>query len=90
MKKETVTQSQNDSILAHLRSGGTLSQVDAYHAFGCTRLSARIYDLRKRMDNEGNKEAIDSVSISFTARSGKSGRYCRYYLKNLPALNGTK
>ena len=81
MKKETVTQSQNDSILAHLRSGGTLSQVDAYHAFGCTRLSARIYDLRKRLENEGDNEAIDSVYISFTARSGKKGQYCRYYLK---------
>lgn len=77
--------SQNASILAHLRTGNTVTQTEAYNAFGCTRLSARIYDLRKRLESEGEKEAIDSVSISFTARSGKKGRYCRYYLKRLVA-----
>ncbi len=75
--------SQNTAILAHLRTGNTVTQTEAYHAFGCTRLSARIYDLRKRLEDEGEKEAIDSVSIPFTARSGKKGRYCRYYLKRL-------
>jgi len=73
--------SQNATILEHLRSGKTVTQVEAYNAFGCTRLSARIYDLRKRLENEGDNEAIDSVYISFTARSGKKGQYCRYYLK---------
>jgi len=73
--------SQNTTILEHLRSGKTVTQIEAYNAFGCTRLSARIYDLRERLKNEGDKEAIDSVSIAFTARSGKQGRYCRYYLK---------
>jgi hypothetical protein len=77
--------SQNATILAHLRTGNTITQLEAYNAFGCTRLSARIYDLRKRLESEGDKEAIDSVSIAFTARSGKSGRYCRYYLKRLVA-----
>jgi len=77
--------SQNTAILAHFRTGSTVTQTEAYHAFGCTRLSARIYDLRKRLESEGEKEAIDSVSISFTARSGKKGRYCRYYLKRLVA-----
>lgn len=74
--------SQNTEILAHLRTGNTITQIEAYNAFGCTRLSARIYDLRRSMENEGGKESISSVSIAFTARSGKSGRYCRYYLKN--------
>lgn len=75
--------SQNTAILAHLRTGNTITQLEAYNAFGCTRLSARIFDLRKRLESEGDKEAIDSVSIAFTARSGKSGRYFRYYLKRL-------
>lgn len=77
------TDSQNTTILAHLRTGNTITQIEAYNAFGCTRLSARIFDLRKRLESEGDKEAIDSVSIAFTARSGKSGRYFRYYLKRL-------
>lgn len=84
------TDSQNTNILAHLRTGNTITQLEAYNAFGCTRLSARIFDLRKRLESEGDKEAIDSVSIAFTARSGKSGRYCRYYLKRLQAVTGTK
>lgn len=82
--------SQNATILEHLRSGNTVTQIEAYNAFGCTRLSARIFDLRKRLESEGEKEAIDSVSIAFTARSGKPGRYCRYYLKSLQAANGAK
>lgn len=77
--------SQNTTILEHLRSGNTVTQLEAYNAFGCTRLSARIYDLRKRLESEGDKEAIDSVFIAFTSRSGKQGRYCRYYLKRLQA-----
>lgn len=88
--KQTVTQSQNDSILAHLRSGKTITQIEAYKSFGCTRLSARIYDLRQTMEEAGNAESISSVSVAFTARSGKKGRYCRYYLKNLPAVASTK
>lgn len=86
----TDSHSQNTTILAHLRSGKTVTQLEAYNAFGCTRLSARIFDLRKRLESEGDKEAIDSVSIAFTARSGKSGRYFRYYLKRLQAANGAK
>lgn len=75
------TDSQNKSILSHLRTGETITQLEAYNKFGCTRLSARIYDLRKRMEADGDKECINAVSVTFTSRSGKPGRLCRYYLK---------
>jgi len=86
MKKESVTQSQNASILAHLQAGNTITQIEAYQAFGCTRLSARIYDLRKQIEESGN--SIISVHVSFKARTGKVGYYARYYFK--PALTDTK
>lgn len=55
--------------------------MDAYDLFGCTRLSARIYDLRKMMDDYATGESIESVTVAFTTRLGKPGHYCRYYLK---------
>ena len=40
-------ESQNKQILAHLRSGRSLNPLQALEHFGCFRLSARIYDLKK-------------------------------------------
>jgi len=40
-------ESQNKRIRRHLESGKTLTPLDALYAFGCWRLSGRIYDLRK-------------------------------------------
>lgn len=37
---------QNERILRHLRSGKTLTPLQALHRFGCLRLSGRIYELR--------------------------------------------
>lgn len=39
--------SQNFQILQYLKSGKSLTPVDALRLFGCFRLSARIYDLKK-------------------------------------------
>ena len=39
---------QNLQILNYLKKGKTITQVEAYHKFGCWRLSARIFDLRKQ------------------------------------------
>ena len=38
---------QTAQILAYLLNGHSISQLQAYFLFGCTRLSARIFDLRK-------------------------------------------
>tara|TARA_R100000742_G_C4176792_1_gene13244 strand:- start:36 stop:242 length:207 start_codon:yes stop_codon:yes gene_type:complete len=43
-------QTQNYQILNYLKKGKTITQVEAYHKFGCWRLSARIFDLRKKYD----------------------------------------
>ena len=43
--------SQNRAILAHLLSGKAITALEALNICGCFRLSARIYDLRRRGHN---------------------------------------
>lgn len=39
---------QNDKILEWMRTNGAITQNDARAAFGCTRLAARINDIKKK------------------------------------------
>ncbi len=39
--------SQSDAILKHLQSGKHLTPLEALQRFGCMRLGARIWDLKK-------------------------------------------
>ena len=39
--------SQSDQILNHLKSGKSITPLEALHLYGCFRLGARINDLRK-------------------------------------------
>ena len=39
---------QSDQILAHLLQGKTITPIEALDRFGCFRLGARIYDLKRR------------------------------------------
>lgn len=41
------TDSQNRAILAYLRSGHRLTQLQAIEMFGCMRLPSRIHDIEK-------------------------------------------
>lgn len=43
MKRET----QTEEIRNYLENGGELTQLDVIRLFGCLRLGARIYDLKK-------------------------------------------
>jgi hypothetical protein len=43
----TQTESQNQKVLQYMERHGTITAKDAIN-FGCFRLSARIYDLKKR------------------------------------------
>ena len=40
--------SQSKRILEYLKSGGSISPLEALRMFGCGRLGARIYDLKKQ------------------------------------------
>lgn len=38
---------QNEAILGHMLEGKSITALDALNSYGCFRLSARIYDLKK-------------------------------------------
>lgn len=42
------TKTQNEKILEWMRTKGAITQNDARAAFGCTRLAARINDIKKK------------------------------------------
>ena len=45
--KTNKTMSQCDRILIHLQSGKTINPLQALDLYGCLRLGARIYDLKR-------------------------------------------
>jgi len=50
-------------IKKHLKSGNTITSLEAIDLFGCTRLAARIHDLKSRGLNV--KKAIKKVTNRF-------------------------
>lgn len=77
---DATTQSQCKEILAYLKTGKGLTNLEALKMFGTFRLSGRIYDL-KNLKN-------DIVSIWETAKNtrGKTVRFVRYYLKEFAPI----
>lgn len=60
--------SQNDQILRYMTVHGSITSAEAFTAFGCTRLSARIWDLKRMGFNITKKRE---------RKNGKS--YDRYF-----------
>ena len=65
-------ETQNTQVLHWLMAGSSITPVDAYEHLHCLRLSARIYDLRKR-----------GHSIVTMWESDGRKRYARYTLEKL-------
>ena len=42
---------QNEQVLDYIKSNGSITSMEAFKKLGITRLSARIYDLRKAGEN---------------------------------------
>ncbi len=61
--------SQSDQIIDYLAAGHTLTPIDALKRFGCFRLGARVYDLKR----EGHRIKSEMV------RKGEK-RFARYSL----------
>lgn len=72
----------NAQILEHLKSGESITPLDALRMFGCFRLGARIWDLRHGV-HDGVRYAIEETSEPNT--DGK-GRHARYALKRSPLV----
>lgn len=66
---------QREAILKVLKSGDTISSMEAFAEFGITRLSAIIFDLRKRGYD------ITSTDEKTTNRFGGTVVFSRYKLE---------
>jgi len=60
-------------IIKHLKEGKTLTSLEAVDLFGCTRLAARIHDLRYR------GESIQKEMKSIVNRFGKKTAVAVYF-----------
>lgn len=68
---------QNEKVLKYMREHGSISSMEAFGTLHITRLSARIFDLRKSGYN------IGSVYKRVTDTSGNfMYGYDRYFLKD--------
>lgn len=74
--KNEQTATQLKEILSYMKLGNSITPDDAKQLFGCGRLSARIYDLRKL-----NFEII-AERRKFVNRNGHKGSVCMYHLEH--------
>lgn len=65
---------KTEKVLNHLKEHGTITSLEAIEKYGATRLSAIIFNLRKR----GYK--IDTYDMPFTDRFGSKSTYGKYVL----------
>ena len=66
--------SDKSRILKHLQEHGSITPWEAIEQFGCTRLGARIWDLKR--DGHDIRTSIETG----TDRHGEPCRYARYTL----------
>ena len=63
-------ETQRNQIRALLLQGGSITPKEAYHAFGCFRLAAQIFELRKEFPIETE-----------TVKGDNGKRWAKYYIK---------
>lgn len=69
-------------ILSILRTGRSLTSYQAFVEIGCTRLAARIHDLRRQ------GHVFETVMQETTDDSGETTRYAKYYYRGFNGYNG--
>lgn len=67
---------QTQAVLDWLKTHASISSMEAIKEFGATRLSAIIFNLRKRGYN------IETVKCEGTDRFGNKMTFARYYLRD--------
>ena len=71
-------ETQNRQILEWLKNGNRVNQLMSYDQFGCTRLAARIYDLKQMGHTIGK----------YTVVTPNKKQYAEYYLEKEREVNG--
>ena len=77
---EAIIESQNKRIRKYLEAGRSLTPIDALYQFGCFRLGARIYDLRK----QGMRITSETIEIVSACVPGK--KYVARYKLAKPGI----
>lgn len=73
---------QTQAVLEWLQTHASISSMEAIQNFGATRLSAIIFNLKRKGHN------IETVWCDGYNRFGRHVRFARYYLRNSPADSG--
>lgn len=73
---------QRQAVLEWLQTGAGITSMEAFKELGATRLSAIIFDLRKRGYN------IEAQDVQVKNRFGNTVTIARYRLQDSPADNG--
>ena len=73
---------KTQAVLEWLQTNASISSMEAIQNFGATRLSAIIFNLRKRGYN------IETVMVDGRDRFGNQMRFARYYLRDSPVDSG--
>lgn len=71
--------SQRDDIIRHLMTEGSITAWEAIKEYGSTRLSAIVYELRKKGWH------IESEMVTSKNRYGNTVQFARYHFKSKPA-----
>ena len=71
-------ETQNKQIFEWLKNGNRVNQLMSYEQFGCTRLAARIYDLKQMGHTIGK----------YTIVTPNKKQYAEYYLEKEREVNG--
>lgn len=79
--KRRLIMTQTEAVRQYLESGKTLSSMEAFQMFGCTRLSDRIFRLRNR------GYVISSIKCDTVNRYGHPTSFVRYRLVKKPKEN---
>ena len=64
---------QNEMILQHIRTHGSITTMEAFQKYGVTRLSGRIWELRKTPNIIGTPETTKSgkKSVRYSLKEGE-------------------
>ena len=77
MSENNVTKvNKTTKVLEHLKQYGSITSLEAIEKYSATRLSAIIYNLRKKGYD------IETKDIDFTDRFGTKSHYGKYVLKS--------
>lgn len=66
---------KTEKVLEHLQKFGSITSLEAIDLYGATRLSAIIYNLRKRF-------CIDGEGVVCTDKYGNEAQYTKYVLRH--------